>query len=235
MPEPIAEQVLEDVSPVLGDAVVIWGRWAIPGWLDDSNIRLINHCMRHLPTEDPIIEIGSFCGVSTVVMARIKQLAAIPNKIISSDPWRFEGADFTTTVGDSQITFTAYREHVKRLFLSATGTFAPGEPPLHFEEYSDSFFDKWAGGLREIDSHNRSFQLGGPIAMAYIDGDHTYEQSRQDFINCDRFLVPGGFIVFDDSADGTDWGSHRAAVEVLERSDYKLVAKGPNYCFQKVG
>jgi len=38
-----------------------------------------------------------------------------------------------------------------------------------------------------------------------VDRDHTYDQSIRDFRNVNRFLEVGGFIIFDDSADDSDW------------------------------
>jgi hypothetical protein len=54
-------------------------------------------------------------------------------------------------------------------------------------------------------------------------GDHTYEQSKRDFDNVDQFLQRGAFIIFDDSAHGTDWGSHRTAREAAKLSRYEVV------------
>jgi hypothetical protein len=50
----------------------------------------------------------------------------------------------------------------------------------------------------------------------------------------DRYLEIGGFIVFDDSADDSDWGSARTAWEASSLPRYELVAKNPNYCVRKI-
>ena len=44
------------------------------------------------------------------------------------------------------------------------------------------------------------FTLFGPISFCYIDGNHTHEGVKQDFLNCDRWIESGGFILFDDSS-----------------------------------
>jgi hypothetical protein len=71
--------------------------------------------------------------------------------------------------------------------------------------------------------------------MAYIDGEHTYEQSMRDALNVDRYLEVGGFVVLDDSADNSDWESNRTAREISALPRYELVAKNPNYCLRKRG
>ena len=77
--------------------------------------------------------------------------------------------------------------------------------PHHIELKSDRFFAAWGANETLTDFFGRQVNLGGPIAFAYIDGSHTYEQSMRDFQNASRHLIGGGFIVFDDSADDCVW------------------------------
>jgi len=45
-----------------------------------------------------------------------------------------------------------------------------------------------------------------PLALAFIDGDHTYEGVSGDFWNTVDYLVPGGFIFLHDTLPPTkDW------------------------------
>jgi Methyltransferase domain len=106
--------------------------------------------------------------------------------------------------------------------------------PHHIQLSSDNFFSSWNANEVRGDFFGRTVKLGGPIVFAYIDGDHTYEQSKRDFLNVDRHLVKGGFIIFDDSADNSDWGSRLSAQEASKLPRYELVAKNPNYCIRKL-
>jgi hypothetical protein len=99
--------------------------------------------------------------------------------------------------------------------------------------YSDEFFAAWSEGRQVKDVFEREVQLGGPISFAYIDGNHDYEFAQRDFINCDRHLVPGGFLLFDDSGDFSEWESRWAAREALRSGRYDLVIKNPNYLLRK--
>ena len=76
-----------------------------------------------------------------------------------------------------------------------------------------------------MDFFGRDVTFGGSISFAYIDGNHTYEQSKKDFENVHRFLEPGGFIVFDDSGDDSSWESNRTAKEAASLASYELVGK----------
>jgi hypothetical protein len=106
--------------------------------------------------------------------------------------------------------------------------------PHHIELSSNKFFSSWNANEVKRDFFGRTVRLGGPIVFAYVDGDHTYEQSKRDFLNVDRHLVNGGFIIFDDSADNSDWGSRLSAQEASKLPRYELVAKNPNYCIRKL-
>jgi hypothetical protein len=79
----------------------------------------------------------------------------------------------------------------------------------------------------------RNVQLGGAISFCYIDGNHAYEYAKRDFENCHNFLEPGGFILFDDSADGSGWDVCNVVSEVQRSGRYELVIKNPNYLFRK--
>ena len=76
---------------------------------------------------------------------------------------------------------------------------------------------------------------GNTNKFCYIDGNHSYEFARRDFENTDRFLEPGGFILFDDSADGTKFEVGAVIDEVKRMSNYRVVLKNPNYLVQKIG
>jgi hypothetical protein len=105
--------------------------------------------------------------------------------------------------------------------------------PFTIELLSDKFFSAWATCQKLQDVFGRDVGLGGPISFCYIDGNHSYENAKRDFENCDRFLEKGGFILFDDSADGSQWEVCKVVQEVVKTKRYELIAKNPNYFFKK--
>ena len=60
-----------------------------------------------------------------------------------------------------------------------------------------------------------------------------YDFVRADSENCDQFLESGGFLLFDDSSDDSDWEVRKVLPEVTDTKRYDLIAKNPNYLFQK--
>jgi predicted O-methyltransferase YrrM len=60
--------------------------------LSSGNLYCFDHAIRNLPSELPIIEIGSFCGLSTNLMAHYLQVHGRNNTLFTCDAWLFEGA-----------------------------------------------------------------------------------------------------------------------------------------------
>jgi hypothetical protein len=90
------------------------------------------------------------------------------------------------------------------------------------------------GDLILTDVFGRDFRFVGGVSFCYVDGNHTYEYVKRDFENIDQYLLRGGMILFDDS-DGSDpFGSARFMREVKMNPSYKVIARNPNYLFQKI-
>jgi len=214
------------------DDFLKWLSFINPGMLFGGNLPLMSHALRAMPASGAVIEIGSFAGLSLNHIIHMMQQAGRSNPVFSVDEWHFEGSDQEFIPG-SAVRFADYREHVIDTFRRNLTLFHRDSLPHHVVSNSDGFFRLWAEKETVVDFFGRSKTLGGPIAFAYIDGAHTYEQSRRDFENVDRFLLSGGLIIFDDSADGSGWGSNITAYEAAARADYELVGKTPNYCIVK--
>jgi hypothetical protein len=69
-----------DATP---DEFVKWLCFANAGMLDSGNLYCIEHAVRNLPSEAPVVEIGSFCGLSTNVIARVLSLRGARNVLIT--------------------------------------------------------------------------------------------------------------------------------------------------------
>lgn len=201
------------------------------GMLHYGNILCFDYAIKYLPSNNPIIEIGTFCGLSANVISYFKKTHSKNNILISTDKWSM--ADKNGTVGKSDITFQDYRNYVRENLTRNLSFFSKGDMPFVFENTSDDFFIHWSNSKTEYDIFNRELTLGGKISFAYIDGNHSYEFAKRDFQNCDKYLENGGFILFDDSADFSDWEVKRVIKEVKKNKNYSIVMKNPNYLFQK--
>lgn len=216
----------------LTDEYVSWLTFANAGMLNRGNLLGFDYAMRNLPSKSPIVEIGAFCGLSTNLLTYYKRRHGVGNVLFNCDAWRFEGA--AGNVGDSDLTHDGYRQFVRDSYIRNVKMFSEGDLPHTIEALSDDFFIAWSEGRKTVDLFGRPVTLGGPISFCYIDGDHSYEPASRDFRNADRFLEPGGFILFDDSADGSKWEVTRVIEEVKRLGSYRVVVQNPNYLVQKI-
>lgn len=61
-----------------------------------------------------------------------------------------------------------------------------------------------------------------PIGLAFIDGDHTYEGVKRDYVCWLNHVMPGGLIVFDDAAD-PNCGPAELLREILPSGDIEQI------------
>lgn len=229
----IGRKLLGPAPIDITEEYVLWLSYANAGMLERGNLYCFDHAIKHLPDDSPIIEIGSFCGLSTNIITYYKQKHEKKNKLITCDRWRFEGGG-SGLLGESGISHEHYSAFVKDTFKRNVEMFSRSDLPYTIEAFSDEFFHAWRASAQTQDVFSRIITLGGQISFAFIDGNHSLEFAQRDFHNCDEFLSSGGFILFDDSADGTDWDVCKVVKQVAALGRYELIIKNPNYLFRKL-
>lgn len=216
------------------DEYLVWLRFANAGMLCKGNIISMELAVRSIPDDTAVVEIGSFCGLSTNVITFFKEIYKKKNPLFCSDRWDFEGAEQKDSfVGSSSITHVQYKAFVKETFRSNISMFSQYDMPHPIEAYSDDFFSSWEKEQKSLDIFGNEVTLGGPIGFCYIDGNHTYDFAKKDFINTDKHLISGGFILFDDSGADSPWGVKDVIAEVKETGQYEVILNNPNYMFRK--
>ena len=181
-----------------------------------------------------VLEIGAFCGLSTNVLVYFLTKHGRPNALYSTDPWVFEGEG--TELPDPEIAFEDYRRLVQEQFERNVRFWSGSRLPHAYALTSDDFFAAWrAGGLR-TDVFGRDALFGGPFSFCFVDGDHSPEQVRRDFEHVDELLVPGGFVLFDDS---DEFGAFPQVTQVVRQAirerGYELVGENPHHLLRKPG
>lgn len=234
----IVRGILKIVNPPkpkidISEEYIEWLCFANAGMLDRGNLYCFNYAIEHIPSKSPVIEIGSFCGLSTNVINFYMQRHKRKNKLITCDKWIFEGAEHGGNIGHSEIPHTEYRKFVKESYIRNIRMFSSNNLPYTIEVFSDELFNLWKKQERVKDILNRDITLGGKISFCYIDGNHTYEGAKIDFENTDRYLEIGGFILFDDSAENSGFGVTKLMGEIINNGKYELIIKNPNHLFQK--
>lgn len=217
------------------DEYITWLRFACAGFLEQGNVWCFDHAIKNMPEHLPMVEIGSFCGLSTNVITHCCSKHGRDNPLFCIDKWIFEGAEQGGPLGESQLDHSQYREFVMESFKRNVTFFSQGRLPRPIEAFSDDFFLMWRRGADVVDIFGHPQKLGGAIGFAYVDGSHQPAQCRRDFENIDAFLAPEGFILFDDSSEKAPFGLHPFMLELSARKDYELVVQNPNFLFRKLG
>jgi Methyltransferase domain/Glycosyl transferase family 2 len=174
----------------------------IEGWLEDEEAELLAIAVRETAGRDAkpkaIVEIGSYCGKTTFVLATIAKACNPQSRIIAVDT--FDGVVGALDRGLAQHGPTL--EKFKRMLQES------GLAPL-------------------VDIHvGRAPSLiwERPIDLLVVDGLHDYASVAQDFHAFEGMLAPGALAAFHDYADYFP-GVRRLVDELLEGSNWTEVAQ----------
>lgn len=185
-------QVPRDLNSILDEA---WkSAEAIPGFLGENEGRLLGTIAACVPRGGAIVEIGSFKGKSSVILAKVAaRYDAAP--IVAIDPHNFNNAELAAhrTSPDA----SSYEEFLENLGAAGVRNLVE----VH-RAYSTDLAAAW----------NR------PIGFLWIDGDHSYGGAKADFAGFAPHLIPGGVVAFHDALHEFA-GPIRVFVEDVLRSD----------------
>jgi len=211
------------------DVYIDWLVRMIGGWLEPSSGNLVSflYAAKHLPPTGAVVEIGSFLGASTNVLSYLLARHAGRRRLFNCDPWLFEGTE-EPIGGVFDASQPAWRTYARELFERNTRLFSACHLPHSFELDSNDFFQLWRQSAEQTDLFGRTVTLGGPIAFAYVDGNHTYEQARKDVDNVCAYLVPGGLLLLDDTAKDSPFECKRVVPELAE-DGFEIVWSNPNF------
>jgi len=203
------------------------------GWLMNaaSNAVAFSYAIKNMPRDTAVLEIGTYLGQSACMITYLMWRHGRFAPMFCCDPYHFEQTE-KPIGGFFDASTKEFRQYCIETAKRNLAMFSGHHVPHLVEAYSHEFLAAWARGQQCGDLFGRPVRLGGPLGFVYIDGSHTYEAAKGDFLGADPFVVPGGFVFFDDSTPG--WaGVHRVVQEVLQRPDYELLFARPNYFFRK--
>lgn len=209
------------------------------GMLHPGNVYLMDQAIRQMPSGGVVLEVGSYAGLSSVLLRYLLDRAGRNVDIFCCDAWIYEG--YHDQAGKSSDTidgrldvrradFTAY---IKQAFIQSNQLLSRHRLPYAFHLESDTFFDLWHQGQSATDVFGRNVTLGGAISFAYIDGNHAYDYARRDVENAALHLLPGGYLLLDDSAEHQRFGSAQLAKELCQHPLFETVLANPHFLFRK--
>jgi MMP 1-O-methyltransferase len=185
----LATVIPKDLKTVLEDA---WTETRkVPGHLGENEARFLGLLAACGPAKGAIVEIGSFKGRSTVMLAKVAGRYGL-GPVVAIDP---HNSPILLNPQAGQT--SSYQSFLSS--LDAAGVSNHVETHL---AYSNDVARSW----------NR------PIRVLWIDGDHSYEGAKQDFDGFRPYLQPFGVVAFHDALNVFP-GPIRVFVEDVLHSD----------------
>ncbi len=170
--------------------------------------------LKECGTPPVLMEIGVHRGQILAAWRMIKPTACI----LGLSP--FDGAE----MGDTR----DYRKDLEDLFK-------------RFElEDVDKLFIGYSDHSETIESFKGFAEDWQPeqfLDVLYIDGGHSYETTRSDIEVYSPYVIPGGFLVIDDSANrfACPWGYFSGIASVSKAVDHCLPPGTPNDQWEHIG
>lgn len=163
----------------------------VPGYLMEDEARLLGTIAACAPGTGAIVEIGSFKGKSTVMLAKVAEHYGL-SRIVAIDPHNSpELLDL-----DANPEASSFQEFLTN--IQSAGVADQVEVHRAYSKDAASLWDR-------------------PIRFLWIDGDHTYAGAKTDFDGFFPHVLPGGIVALHDALNVFS-GPIRVFVEDMLRS-----------------
>jgi MMP 1-O-methyltransferase len=170
---------------------------AVPGYLLENEARFLGVLAACTPAKGRIVEIGSFKGRSTVMLAKVAAHYGL-GQVVAIDPHNFNLSEKTEAAPE-----------------------AFPRPASTKDDFLNSL--RVAGVTEQVEFHHAlskavSASWNEPIRLLWIDGDHTYRGAKDDFDGFAPHVQPGGVIALHDALNAFS-GPIRVFVEEMLHSN----------------
>ncbi len=147
----------------------------VEGWLTDDQARVLGDAAATVTPPGRIVEIGSFRGRSTIVLAKaapegVEVIAIDPHAGTDRGPQEIE-----TTAATGETDHERFLENLERAGVRGR--------VRHVREFS----------------HDAHGAVEGEIDVLYVDGAHRYGPARDDIVSWGARVKPGGQMLIHDS------------------------------------
>jgi MMP 1-O-methyltransferase len=164
----------------------------VHGFLAENELRFLGTLAARTPARGVTVEIGSFKGKSTVMLATVAAKYHL-GPVVAIDP--HEGfAYLGPNVPQEPPTFDTFLASIKSAGIE------------HNVEVQRAF------------SRDAAKNWNRPIRILWIDGDHSYRGCKEDFDLFSPYLADGAVVAFHDTLNSFE-GPIRVFVEDILRSD----------------
>jgi MMP 1-O-methyltransferase len=182
--------VPQDLKKVIDEAWEATKR--VPGYLLENEAKFLGVLAAIAPAPGAIVEIGSYRGRSTVMLARVTAHYRL-GPVVAIDPHNSP----ILVNPDGSNSKSSYEDFVNSIRQAGIEKYV--EPHV---AYSTDISSNWSR----------------PIRLLWIDGDHSYAGAQGDFEGFLPHLVPNGVVALHDALSNFE-GPIRIFVEEMLRSD----------------
>jgi hypothetical protein len=151
----------------------------IEGWFQEEEADLLIAAaawvLQHLPEPLCFVEVGSFCGRSTVVLGRVVRALRPQVKVYAIDPHQGLTGALDRGLNQGEATYGRFCRNIDAAGVSG--------------QIEAMVCKSW-----ETDWHQ-------PIGLLFIDGLHDYSSVERDFRHFDPWVIVGGLVAFHDYGD----------------------------------
>jgi len=194
-------QAPESVTSHLPVAQMLSQMREIEGWFNDPEAELLISAVRQQANRHPgrinVVEVGSYCGRSTVVLGlALRELDVGRARVYAIDPHHGQISTLNQDIVQTEPTYERFSRNIADARIADLVT-----PIVAYS--TEVVWDK-------------------PVDLLFIDGWHDYEHVAADFQAFSPWLGPDSLVAFHDCADYFP-GVKRFVSELLDRGTFRLV------------
>lgn len=220
--KPIATQIEEAVKD-------------IPGWSPiDQLLSLFTLALSSSHLQGDILELGSWCGRSAVALGMAARLTG-DTKVHCVDlfpektDW-YQNADgtysFSVTLDgkihgayqDQTVWEEPFKRDIATMYERWPGTIDAFNNFVHINGLSDCI----TAYKKDLMAFASEAPADLRLRLAFIDGDHSFDAVCTDIEIVEQFLLPGGWICFDDAFSSYEGVNRAIQAKILKSGKYRL-------------
>ncbi len=151
----------------------------IEGWFGEEEadllINITTKAILEFPDNFTTVEIGSYCGRSTIILGNVIKALQPEGRIYAIDPHNGMVSMIDQGIHEGSPTLDRFKQNVTKAGLLEL--------------------------IEIIQKHSFEVDWNNPIHLLLIDGLHDFINVARDFFHFEPWIVEGGYIAFHDYAD----------------------------------
>lgn len=216
----------------------------IPGWSSlDQLMALFTLAYSSANLKGDILELGSWCGRSAVTLGLAAKLTG-QGKVHCVDlfpeknDW-YQNADGTYSFAvvidgkryeayaDQTVWAEPFLRDIKPMYEKFNGTLDAFNAFIRANHLTDCVIPY----RTNLEGFSKLMPENFALRMAFIDGDHSYAAVARDIEIVEHFLMPQGWICFDDAFSSYEGVNKAIQKHIIESGEYKYHQQITRKCF----